>query len=202
MDAEQKRLREKEHALAVEKHKRLFKCHICGQQSAGPYLNSGMPWYDDDSGQIISYGPPYYEWDRPTGLSKCEICGQWVDEKHIEKGICEKCAEMGYLPGDIPKWWDLRISLRKFINYLLFGNTAAICCHLASISCKSGFSALKRTVVRTLSSSGTLDDATPIRSAICHFHRDCVSHLRFDFIVKQPQRRLFVCGRSFLSNSL
>lgn len=103
----EKQLRDKEHATAVEKHKRRYKCHIahCSTSSTGPTYVAAHTEYrsgaNEDWGESRNeYIEAHYEWDNPKNLHKCTICGKWACMIHINMGVCEECFKKGYMPGD------------------------------------------------------------------------------------------------------
>jgi hypothetical protein len=102
--AEKERAEERRHNAKVDKHRRQYKCHICGEPSGGPNYNPGtlltrnIEWGRDDD----VWAGGHYEWDKPTDLWKCVKCGRWSCSKnnHIDvTGLCERCFKKGYMPG-------------------------------------------------------------------------------------------------------
>jgi hypothetical protein len=109
----EQRAREAERHL--QQHKRRYKCHICGKPSDGPshILKIRNPVSGDYEEVDYPFGLhqqiEYDDWYKPAGLQRCSICCRWAcfEREHIYRGICEKCAKKGYLPGDRRKWWHL-----------------------------------------------------------------------------------------------
>lgn len=81
-------LKEQEEKLASR-----FHCHICGVSSKKPARYTHEVIYVGDWGFIgyntVDDGP---NWDEPGDLAKCIICHEWACAKHLNEGICTKCA--------------------------------------------------------------------------------------------------------------
>jgi hypothetical protein len=71
-------------AAQLRRFRRRFTCRVCGTPSSGPYpLAFGAA------------GPVAYDWQRPTGLLACLVCGGWTcpSDACQHARVCRRCAE-------------------------------------------------------------------------------------------------------------
>jgi hypothetical protein len=99
----EQRIRERERQLQA--HRRRYKCYICRRPSDGPTRRS---WGGNEG--------EYDDWYYPAGLRQCSVCNKWAcdenrPEPHIYRGVCQRDAQKGYLPGD--KRFELRPDWRS-----------------------------------------------------------------------------------------
>ncbi len=87
--AEEPERLKKEYEKQLQSHRARFRCYICGTPSSGP-----TTWIAD------SEGPAGTNWDIPTGLVRCRVCGKWICNNHhynpdprFSVGYCKNCAE-------------------------------------------------------------------------------------------------------------
>jgi hypothetical protein len=87
--AEEQRLAQ-EYEERMIRHKQMFKCHICGKSSEGPYKDIPSPtaWYWPSDSEMK------FVWNQPTGLLKCARCGRWTCFDDEADGKCRRC--LGY----------------------------------------------------------------------------------------------------------
>ncbi len=95
-EAEQQRDLEKQQIQAdfmtrLAEHQKSFKCHIkgCTVESLGPKPIGGLAhvvWN-------VEFDVRFFDWECPSSLEACSLCGRWTCSSHIHHGICKECGE-------------------------------------------------------------------------------------------------------------
>jgi hypothetical protein len=86
--------KEAEEERLLERHKRTFRCCVCGEPSQEPR------WKSIAVGTVVDqYQRTLFEevrdWSTPADLFKCEGCGQWAcpDCYLSSEGLCRDCVQ-------------------------------------------------------------------------------------------------------------
>jgi len=79
----------KEYTKELVGFRRKYDCCVCGEPAEPDVVTKPIAADGDyaPSGEV-----EVAIWTSPHDRRQCTVCGKWACEKHIEAGICKKCA--------------------------------------------------------------------------------------------------------------